>query len=132
MIVPETHRDLLEGTVDVVLTTVGADGYPHGSMVWCSYDGSSVLLNTGRGYAKERNMRRSPHVSVFARGGGRWVEVQGEAELVEEGAVEHLNQLCLRYTGKRDFYGDLMPELKGETRVIVRITPTRVRFGEEP
>jgi len=120
-------------TVDVVLTTVGAGGYPHSSMVWCSLDGDSVLLNTGRGYAKERNMRRDPRVSVFAfdpARPGRWVEVQGTAELVEEGAVEHLNRLSLSYTGKPDFYRDVMPELAGrETRVIVRVKPTRVRCG---
>jgi len=91
-----------------------------------------VLLNTGRGYAKERNMKRNPHVSVFAYDRGRWVEVQGDAELVEEGAVEHLNRLCLSYTGKQDFYRDLMPELVGrETRVIVKVTPTRVRCGDD-
>jgi len=129
--VPGTHRSLLESTVDVVLTTVGADGYPHSSMVWCSLDGEAVLLNTGRGYAKERNMRRCPRVSVFACDAGRWVEVQGDAELVEEGAVEHLNQLSLRYTGQPDYYRDVMPELAGrETRVIVRVTPTRVRCGD--
>ncbi len=129
-IVPDTHRSLLESTVDVVLATVGPDGYPHSSMVWCSYDGDAVLLNTGRGYAKERNMRRRPHVAVFAYDRGRWVEVQGDAELVEEGAVEHLNQLSLQYTGKPDFYRDVMPELAGrETRVIVRVKPTRVRCG---
>lgn len=133
MRVPGTHRGLLESTVDVVLTTVGAGGYPHSSMVWCSYDGNHVLLNTGRGYAKERNMVRAPRVSVFAfdpARPGRWVEVQGTAELVEEGAVEHLNRLSLSYTGKPDFYRDVMPELAGrETRVIVRVTPTRVRCG---
>lgn len=131
MVVPESHGSLLESTVDVILTTVGPDGYPHSSMVWCSYDGDSVLLNTGRGYAKEINMRRNPHVSVFAYNRGRWVEVQGDAELVEEGAVGHLNRLCLSYTGKQDFYRDLMPELAGrETRVICRVTPTRVRYGD--
>jgi len=133
--VRDTHRSLLESTVDVVLTTVGPDGYPHSSMVWCSYDGEAVLLNTGRGYTKERNMRGDPRVSVFAYDParpGRWVEVQGDAELVEEGAVEHLNHLSLRYTGKPDFYRDVMPELAGrETRVIVRVTPTRVRHGDE-
>jgi len=128
--VPDTHRSLLKSTVDVVLTTVGADGYPHSSMVWCSYEDARVLLNTGRGYTKERNMRRDPHVAVFAVDQSRWVEVQGLAELVEEGAVEHLNRLSFSYTGKRDFYRDLMPELAGrETRVIVRVTPTRVRCG---
>ena len=131
--VPDTHRSLLKSTVDVVLTTVGADGYPHSSMVWCSYDDARVLLNTGRGYTKERSMRRDPHVAVFAYDPAepsRWVEVQGEAELVEEGAVEHLNHLSLLYTGKPDFYRDVMPQLAGrETRVIVRVTPTRVRYG---
>jgi len=76
-------------------------------------------------------MRKNPRVSVFAVDPAdkmRWIEVQGDAELVEEGALEHLNRLSNSYRGK-DFY-ELMPELKGkETRVIVRVKPLRVRVG---
>ena len=76
-------------------------------------------------------MRRNPRVSVFAVDSVdkmRWVEVQGDAELVEEGALEHLHRLSNAYRGK-DFY-DLMPELRGkETRVIVRVNPIKVRVG---
>jgi hypothetical protein len=58
----------------------------------------------------------------------RWIEVQGDAELAEEGALEHVNKLSNAYRGK-DFY-DLMPELRGkEVRVIVRVTPRRIHIG---
>ena len=75
-------------------------------------------------------MRKNPKVSVFASDSNdklRWVEVQGEVELIEEGAVEHLNELSFAYTGKRDFYRDVLPQLEGkETRVIVKVTPRKV------
>jgi PPOX class probable F420-dependent enzyme len=131
--IPESHRDLLMSTVDVVLTTVSPRGYPQSTLVWCSLDGSNVLLNTGIGYQKEKNMRRNHRVSVLAYDPTdhlRWIEVQGDVELSEEGAVEHLNRLSMAYRGKPDFYRDLMPELAGkETRVIVKVTPVKVRVG---
>jgi PPOX class probable F420-dependent enzyme len=132
-VVPSSHIDLLMSTVDVVLTTVSPRGYPQSTLVWCSFDGSNVLLNTGRGYQKERNMRRNPHVSVFSFDRGdplRCIEIQGDAELIEEGAIDHLNQLSLAYRGKPDFYKDVMPELAGkEVRVIVKVAPKKIRVG---
>ena len=78
-------------------------------------------------------MRINHRVSVFAcdpRDHLRWIEVQGDVELIEEGAVEYLNKLSIEYTGKGDFYKDVMPELAGkEVRVIVRVTPTKIRVG---
>jgi PPOX class probable F420-dependent enzyme len=130
--IPEYYADLLRSTVDVVLTTISPRGYPQSTLVWCSFDGEHVLLNTGIGYQKERNMRVNPRVSVFAVDQSnkmRWIEVQGDAELVEEGALEHLNRLTNVYRGK-DFY-ELMPELKGkEIRLIVRVTPRKVHLGK--
>lgn len=129
--IPESHSDLLRSTVDVVLTTISPKGYPQSTLVWCSFDGENVLLNTGIGYKKERNIRRDPRVSVFAvdpTNKMRWIEVQGDAELIMEGALEHLNVLSNAYKGK-NFY-DLMPELRGmEVRVIVKVTSRRVHVG---
>jgi len=131
-IIPESHADLFRSKVDVLLTTMSPEGYPQSTLVWCSLEGSRVLMNTGRGYQKERNMRRNPHVSVFAfdpEDHLRCVEVQGDAELLEEGAIEHLNRLSLAYTGKLDFYRDVMPELAGrEVRVIVSVSPKKIRI----
>lgn len=101
--IPESHADLLRSTVDVVLTTVSPKGYPQSTLVWCSFDGEYVLLNTGIGYQKEKNMRRDPRVSVLAVDAVnkmRWIEVQGDVELVEEGALEQLNRLANAYRGK--------------------------------
>jgi len=130
--IPESHADLMRSTVDVVLTTISPKGYPQSTLVWCSFDGEYVMLNTGIGYQKERNMRRDPRVSVLAVDPSnkmRWIEVQGDAELVEEGALEHLNRLANAYRGK-GFY-EMMPELKGkEIRVIVRVTPRKVHLGK--
>jgi PPOX class probable F420-dependent enzyme len=133
MKVPDSHADLLRSTVDVVLTTINSKGYPQSTLVWCSFDGEYVMLNTGIGYQKERNMRGNPRVSVLAvdaKDKMKWIEVQGDAELIEEGALEHLNRLANAYRGK-DFY-ELMPQLKGkETRVIVRVKPLKVRVGSQ-
>jgi PPOX class probable F420-dependent enzyme len=130
--IPESHADLLRSNVDVILTTVSQKGYPQSTLVWCSFDGESVLLNTGIGYQKERNMRENPRVSVLAvdpKNKIRWIEVQGDVELVEEGALEHLNKLANAYRGK-DFY-ELMPELEGkEVRVIIKVTPRRIHIGK--
>ena len=131
--IPESHRFLLEGNVDVVLTTMSHNGFPHSTMIWCSFDGEHVLLNTGIGYRKERNMRKNPNVSVFAYdpiNPRKWISISGTVSLIEEGAIEHLNQLCYKYTGKSDFFRDLMPELNGERRVIAKIRPSFVRFGD--
>ena len=130
--IPESHRHLLEGSIDVVLTTISKKGTPHSSMIWSSFDGENIRLNTGVGYQKERNMRRNPNVSVFSydpKTPEKWISVSGTVELVSEGAVEHLNMVCYNYTGMRDFYKDLIPELTGEKRVIVKISPKTVRFG---
>jgi PPOX class probable F420-dependent enzyme len=134
--IPESHADLLRNTVDVVLTTISPDGYPQSTLVWCSLDGSNVLMNTGKGYQKERNLRRNSHIAVFAFDPNdhlHCVEIQGDAELIEEGAIEHLNLLSKSYTGKADFYRDVMPELAGkETRVIIRLKPKKVRVRDGP
>ena len=49
-----------------------------------------------------------------------WVSVSGPAELVDEGAVEHIHELSRRYNGT-DY-----SLREGEQRVIVRITPEHV------
>jgi Pyridoxamine 5'-phosphate oxidase len=54
--IPESHRDLLNGPRVAALTTVMPDGYPQTTVVWCNYDGTYVLVNTMRGFQKEKNM----------------------------------------------------------------------------
>jgi PPOX class probable F420-dependent enzyme len=104
--------------------TLRRDGTPHATVVWIDYDGESVLFNTAKPRAKWRHLERDPRVTVavvdpqdpFNR-----AAVTGPAELVWEGADEHIHKLSRKYNG-RDYDG-FKPE---ETRVIVRVTPEQV------
>ena len=98
--IPASHRDLAECPPVAALTTVTRDGYPQTSVVWCDFDGQCVRVNTMRGFAKERNMRRNRRVTLLCydpRQPLRYLEVRGMvAEMTEAGAAGHLDCLaCL-------------------------------------
>jgi PPOX class probable F420-dependent enzyme len=119
---PEQAQLFLDANYAVV-ATLRTDGSPHQTAVWVDWDGEHVLLNTHEGRAKARHLRRDPRVSVLVFDGDnwyRWVSVSGTAELIEEGAVEHINKLSHKYSGK-DYA--LPPDQK---RIIVRFRPERV------
>ena len=122
----EKQADLFRGKNWGVVTTLRADGSPHSTPVWIDTDGEHVLFNTAVGRAKERHLRRDPRVSIAVLPAedqeGGYVSVTGRAELVEEGAFEHIDKLAQKYIGQEKY-----PYLEsGEQRVIVRITPERV------
>ena len=132
---PGSHRDLLDGGACVALTTVMPDGQPQVTPLWCNREGDYVLLNTMRGFRKERNMRANPHVTLLAydpRHPLRHLEIRGTVvEMTEEGALEHLDhltQLYLHKPGAR-FFGDSVPaSLQAVyTPVKVKVAPTHVR-----
>ncbi len=137
--IPRSHRDLLEGGHYVALVTVMPDGQPQITPVWCNLDGDDVLVNTMRGFRKERNMRANPKVTVLAydqRRPLRHIEIRGTAiEMIEEGALAHLDQLTRLYLRREDarFFGDCAPASLQETYVPikVRIAPVRVRVSNE-
>src|SRR5512133_3298932 len=63
--IPASHRDLAECPPVAALTTVTPQGYPQASVVWCDFDGQCLRVNTMRGFAKERNMRHNPRVTLL-------------------------------------------------------------------
>jgi hypothetical protein len=58
----------------------------------------------------------------------RYLEIRGEAELIEEGAIDHLDQLTRCYTRHPHFYGYVYPveQQSRETRIICRIHATKI------
>lgn len=134
--IPASHRDLLAGPLGVALVTVMPDGQPQATVVWCSLEEPHVLVNTMRGFQKERNMRARPPVALLAVDPAeprRWIEVRGSAELVEDGARDHLDRLAALYAGAEHYFGEVVPAEYAQTEVpvIARITPVRIR-AEEP
>ena len=131
--IPASHRDLVQCPPVAALTTVMPNGYPQTSVVWCDFDGDCVRVNTMRGFAKERNMRANPQVTLCCydpRQPNRYLEVRGRVvELTEAGAAAHLDQLASAYAGRPiRYFGDAIPAHFAHTEVPVlcRIRPDHV------
>ena len=117
----EKHLELLKARNFAVVATVGDDGHPQTSVVWIDTDGENVVFNTRTDRAKGRNLRAHPRVSITiwdSEDPYRYLEVEGDASLDENGAGEHINDLSLKYEGK-DFHTPT-------NRVIVRVKPQRL------
>jgi len=130
--IPDSHRDLLEGPIDVALVTVMPDGQPQATVVWCNLEGPYVMVSTMKGFRKERNMRARPQVALLAIDPAdplRWIEVRGTVELLEEGALAHLDRLATLYTAAEHYFGQVVPAeyARSEVPVIAQITPVQVR-----
>jgi PPOX class probable F420-dependent enzyme len=131
--IPASHRDLVECPPVAALTTVMPDGHPQTSVVWCDFDGECVRINTMRGFAKERNMRRDPRVTLLCydpRHTLRYLEVRGTVvEMTEVGAAKHLDDLASKYARRPiRYFGDAIPARFAGTEipVLCRIRPTHV------
>jgi PPOX class probable F420-dependent enzyme len=132
-VIPESHRHLLAGPVNVVLTTVMPDGRPQTTPIWCNLDGDFVLINTMKQFRKAKNMLLNPRVTLLAYKLDqplRNIEVRGRVlEITEVGALEHLNELTRLYGSGEEFFGDSVDaELRHKfTPLKITIEPLRVR-----
>jgi PPOX class probable F420-dependent enzyme len=132
MRIPDSYIDLLEKPVCGAFTTVMPNGQPQTTVVWCDYDGEHVMVNTMRGFRKEKNMRLNPKVTLLlfeTLNPMRYLEIRGAVvEMTEVGAAAHLDELARSYTGKSPYFGEVVnEELRAtETPVLCKIVPTRV------
>ena len=131
--VPASHLDLLTRPICGVLTTMGGDGQPQSSLVWVDVDpdGACARVNTTLERQKGRNLVANPRVSLLVvdpDNPGRYLQLRGEAELISEGALEHLDAVTRQYTRHPGYYGYIYPAAQRgrETRVICRIHARRI------
>jgi hypothetical protein len=78
-----------------------------------------------------RDMAADPRVSLLVVDPvdtARFIQIRGEAELVSEGAVQHLDALTRRYTGRPRYEGFVRPtgRQRPEERVIAIIHARRI------
>jgi PPOX class probable F420-dependent enzyme len=125
--IPAEARRLIESRNFGAVATVNPDGSPQVTPVWVDYEDGDVLFNTAEGRVKAENLREDRQVAVTVTNQDNPYEnvaIQGEAELVRDGADEHIDRLAKKYLGK-ETYPFREP---GEERVIVRIKPQRVAY----
>lgn len=129
--IPPSHLDLLNRPICGVLTTMGPRGQPQSSLVWTDFDGECARVNTTLERHKGRNLVRDQRVSLLIVDPDdpvRFLGIVGDAELVYDGAADHLDELTRHYTSHPRFYGYVCPleQQANQTRVICRIRPRRV------
>ncbi|HZO98458.1 MAG TPA: PPOX class F420-dependent oxidoreductase [Gaiellaceae bacterium] len=108
------------------LAVVDEEGAPEVTPVWVDWDGEHVLVNTLQRRWKPRRVERDPRVEiavVSSENPYQHVRIRGRAELTEEGAEEHIDRLSQKYLGEAPYPG----RAPGDRRIILRITPERVR-----
>ncbi|MDA1216286.1 MAG: PPOX class F420-dependent oxidoreductase [Chloroflexi bacterium] len=123
--IPPEVQAFLGEPVIAHIATIMKDGSPQATPLWVETDGTSVLVNTTRGRLKEANLQRDPRValSILSPDNNyRGVHMRGRVtEITEEGAVEQINGLNLKYRGNPNY-----PLQLGQARVKVVIEPTHI------
>ena len=114
-----------------VMTTLRLDGRPQLSPVLCATDSAGrVVVSTREGSAKVKNLRRDPWVGVCVLSDtffGRWVQVEGQADIVElPEAMEPLVDYYRRISGEHDDWDDYRRAMRSEGRALVRFAISRV------
>ncbi len=132
--IPASHLDLLTRPICAVFTTMGGDGQPQSSLVWVDVDDGCARVNTTLQRRKGRNLLANPRVSLLVvdpENTARFIQIRGDAELLSDGAQDHLDALTRAYTRHPRYYGFVYPleQQARETRVICRIHARRITLN---
>ncbi|MEU6125728.1 PPOX class F420-dependent oxidoreductase [Streptomyces sp. NPDC047123] len=121
-------KALLDTPVFITVATIQPDGSPQVSPVWVKREGDEVVFSTTVGRRKEKNLRRDPRVTVVVQpfdAPYSYAEIRGSAEMTTQGGQELIDELSLKYTGKK--YAEFNPSSKDDSeRVVVRVSARKV------
>lgn len=114
-----------------VLATFRADGHPQMSPVLVGADAEGHIVVSSREAAfKVRNLRRDPRASVLVLPdgffGGRWVQLDGNADVVSlPDAMPGLEEYYRGISGEHEDWGDYRAAMERDRRVLLQITVRR-------
>jgi PPOX class probable F420-dependent enzyme len=126
--IPASHRDLVESPGVVVLSTVGADGYPQSTANWYLLDGDVIVTSLTRSRQKFRNLVAHPKATLFffdPTNQYRTLEIRADAAIEDDPDLTLLKRVLAHYGQDLESFGGPL-----EDRVVVTFTPHRaVTFG---
>jgi len=113
-----------------ILLTRRADGSPQASPVTMGVDPQGrIVVSTYPERAKATNARRDPRVSVVVLSddfGGAWVQVDGEAEVLDlPEALEPLVEYFRCIAGEHSDWDEYRRAMQQQGKSLIRVTPTR-------
>ena len=133
---PADLVDLLELPLVAVLATHRKDGRVLLSPVWHRWRDGGFDIAVFANDIKLKHLRRDPRASVVVyehRPPYRGLEVRGEARLLQDGALEAVSSMAVRYLGQRG--GQAYAEAVAASEIVlVRLEPGEIRgwdFGDD-
>ena len=123
-------KEFLASQHRAVLATMRADGTPQMSPVLQALDDTGdVLISTRETAYKLRNIRRNPRVWLCVLPDeffGRWLQVEGNAEVIElPEAMDGLERYYRLASGEHPDWAEYREVMRAERRVLVRVELTR-------
>ena len=113
-----------------ILVTTRRDGRPQLSPVAMGVDSDGrVVVSTYPERAKTRNARRNPRVSVVVLSddfGGPWVQIDGDAEVIDvPAAVDSLVSYYRAIAGEHPDWAEYRAAMLRQGKSLLRVTPRR-------
>ncbi len=126
MTIPESHADLLERAAYWHVATIGPNGEPQSSPVWCGTDDEGhVIFSMLTSRQKVKNLERNPAIALSAidpDNSYRNLEIRGTVVRMDPDPDHSLiHAMAKKYLGVDEYpWGK-----PGDERVIVRVQPDR-------
>lgn len=118
-----------------VLATVNEDGGPHAVPMWYAMDGSDLMMVTGRGSRKHRNLEARSNATVVIDRRERpyyAVMIRCTAEISDDGVDLVRSKLAARYLVEPDL-STYLDSRRGRDAVVLRLKPHSVAvYGSNP
>ncbi len=124
---PTTEEFLAKANV-AILATVDRKGRPHAAPVWYLYQDGVLVISTGRGSQKHRNVEANPEVTVVVD--RRTLPyyaamVSGKAEIGSPLNDEKRLEMAVRYLGE-ELGRRYVERTAGSDSIAMRLTPRKV------
>lgn len=104
---PASAQTLLGSDALAHVITVGSDGLPQVSVVWCGIKDNDVLFCTEEKSTKVRNLRKNPRIVISIEdemrnraGTQHHLVLHGTAEILGPADPKLCDELCAAYTGR--------------------------------
>jgi PPOX class probable F420-dependent enzyme len=123
-------RGFIADNHNAVMVTRRRDGRIQTSPITVGLDDDGIVISSRETAYKVRNIRRDPHVTlcVFtADFYGRWIQVEGTAEIVSlPEAMEGLVDYYRRISGEHPDWDDYRRAMEDQKRVLLRVSIDKV------
>ena len=122
----ETEDFLAQPNV-AILATVDSRNRAHGTPVWYLYEGGEIIINTGRGSQKHRNIEAHPDISlVIDRRTLPYyaLTLRGRATIGPQMSEADCLRLAVRYLGE-DIGRRYVEATAGEDAITIRLRPEK-------